>query len=148
MKRLLTALLLACVTLTCTPQHASPTEQLRFATVTYNEGLRWKRYADAASVLPAESRARFVRTKEDERDELFFVEYELRSVDVAAEGADAHVEVDYKWYRLPSTTLETTRMRQHWVFANDVWQLVDQEKVERKAEDDADVAPKDPSNPF
>lgn len=123
----------------CTQQRPSMGELLRMASMTYNEGLRWQRFTDCAGYLPPEQRDSFLRKMEDEREELSFVEYDVRRTDLNADVTAATIEVDYTWYRLPSTTLQTTRMRQRWSLIEDQWTLLEQTRIERKDE------PEDPA---
>jgi hypothetical protein len=138
-------LLVALVLAACNQQRESPGDLLKLASFTYNEGLRWKRYTDSAAMLPADERDDFLRRMEDERDSLFFVDYEVRRVDLNADATKASVDVDYTWYRLPSTTLEHTRMRQKWTRLEDAWTLSEQERIERRG--DADGRPHDSPPP-
>lgn len=130
--RRLVGLALALVLGACNQQRPSQTELLRMASSTYNEGLRWQRFMDCASVMLPEQRDGFLRRMEDERDELSFVEYDVRRTDLNADSTAATIEVDYTWFRLPSTTLQTTRMRQTWSLKDDVWMMLEQTKIERK----------------
>lgn len=130
--RTLAALALALALGACAQQRPSQADLLRMASSTYNEGLRWQRFTDCAGVLPPAERDSFLRRMEDERDELSFVEYDMRRMDLNADTTAATIEVDYTWFRLPSTTLETTRMRQRWELQDDVWMMLEQKKIERK----------------
>lgn len=130
-------LVMALLLVACNQQRPSQAELLKMAASTYNEGLRWKRYTDCAGLMPPEQRDGFLRRMEDERDDLSFVEYDVRRMDLNADTTAATIEVDYTWFRMPSTTLQTTRMRQRWAVVEDAWVMFEQTKIERKDKGEA-----------
>lgn len=136
--RVVVAVALALAATACTQQRPSAGDLLRMASMNYNEGLRWQRFTDCAAYLPPEQRDSFLRRMEDQRDELSFVEYDVRRTDLNADVTAATIEVDYTWFRLPSTTLQTTRMRQRWATVEDAWVMFEQERIERKDDDRED----------
>jgi hypothetical protein len=131
---------LALAALGCNPQaRKDAVRDLRQASSTYYEGLRWKAFNQAAQYLPPSERAEFIEKREAERDDFHILDYDVRRVDYSAEKAEAFVEVDYRWHRLPSTTVEKSRIRQRWGYVEEIWVLLDQDEVEiRETDDDAD----------
>jgi hypothetical protein len=110
----------------------SPTEKLRDATQTFYDGLRWKRYGQAAIWLPPAEREPFLKRRSAEAEDLFVLDYDVRRIEIAPDGQRAAVDVVYRWHKLPSTTIETTVIRQHWTYLGEDWQVDKQEQLENE----------------
>ena len=91
---------------------------------TYDEGLRWGRYAAAATRIPPREREAFLDEREDLAKELHITDYDL--VKVGAKLHDkATVEVKYSWFKETEGTLRETRAVQTWERHGSSWMLVD-----------------------
>lgn len=96
----------------------------------YYQGIRWKAFSQAAAVLPPDRRAAFLKAREAERDLFSVLDYEIHSVEFDAAQESAVVIVDYTWNRLPSTSLEKSRIQQRWQSQKTGWMLVEQHELE------------------
>lgn len=88
----------------------------------YNNAYRWKNYERAAMYLPSELRATFVATYADDEKSLHVEDFQILRVDMDSENA-ARVLVRVQYMLLPSVTLESRRMLQHWHRINNTWIL-------------------------
>ncbi len=94
---------------------------------TYDEGLRWGRYAAAATRIPPREREAFLDEREDLAKELHITDYDL--VKVGAKLHDkATVEVKYSWFKETEGTLRETRAVQTWERHGSSWMLVDERR--------------------
>jgi len=94
----------------------------------YNDGVRWQRFANAASAVPAAERDDFLDERADLEKELRIDDWELLRVHY--EGAQlqrAEVRVRYTWHldRVGTVNETTTvqsweRRGKHWVIAEEV----------------------------
>lgn len=95
---------------------------------TYDEGLRWGRYAAAASRIPAREREAFLDEREDLAKDLHITDYDL--VKVGGKQHDrATVEVKYSWFKETEGTLRETRAVQKWERHGASWMLVDERRA-------------------
>lgn len=90
----------------------SSVELLRISADQYYQGIRWKAFSQAAALLPPERRAAFLKAREAERETFNVLDYEIHSVEFDVKKENAIVIVDYTWNRLPSTSLEKSRIQQ------------------------------------
>ena len=103
-------------------------EQLQRSTLMYFDGIRWKKFSQAAVVIPPEDRLDFIQSREGSQDTFFVTSCEVKSVNLDKDKEEAIVEVVYQWYKLPSMTIRTTRLEQTWEFT-DQWYLTNQKEV-------------------
>ena len=113
-------------------------EQLQRSTMMYFDGIRWKKFSQAAVVIPPEKRLDFIQSRESSQDTFFVTSCEVKSVNLDDDKEEARVEVVYQWYKLPSVTIKTTRLEQTWEF-NDQWYLKEQRELK-----DQEKAPEEP----
>lgn len=110
-------------------------DQLKRSTMMYFDGIRWKRFGQAALMIPAAERVSFVDKREGAREQFFVTDCEIKSLHYDSDSESALVEVEYEWYHLPSMTIQTTRLQQHWYF-EDTWLIKEQKELhteEKKA---------------
>ena len=119
--------LCASVMLACNPSQ-TPLARLQRASVSYYDGLRWKQFGQSAQRIPPLLRQRFIEEREEERERFFVVDYDVAQVELAPSEERARIIVKFTWYRLPSTTLEKTRMLQEWQSLDGTWMLLSQEE--------------------
>lgn len=120
MKRLVLALL---VTSACSAAQKD-TETLSESIRLYNEGVRWQRYAVAATAIPPRQRAAFVDEMDERGNELKITDYEVVKVDAAGAKA-AKVQVKLSWYTDREGTLRETHALQSWERHGKEWWMVD-----------------------
>lgn len=120
MKRLVLALL---VTSACSAAQKD-TETLSESIRVYNEGVRWQRYAVAATAIPPRQRAAFVDEMDERGNELKITDYEVVKVDAAGAKA-AKVQVKLSWYTDREGTLRETHALQSWERHGKEWWMVD-----------------------
>lgn len=94
---------------------------------TYNDGLRWQRFAAAAGRLPLAERSAFVDEWDERSDDLKITDYEI--VDLVARGDTAKVQVKISWYGDREGTLHDTHARQTWQRRGKVWFLTDEVRM-------------------
>ena len=99
------------------------TEDLLASVRTYQEGLRWERFTNAASRVPPAERDQFLDEREDLIDDLHITNYELVKVEAAKHDV-ARIEVKYTWYRDAEGTVQHTRAVETWEKHGRVWLLI------------------------
>ena len=109
-------------------------EQLQRSTLMYFDGIRWKRFSQSALMIPPAERILFVQKREEARDRFFVTECEVKGMVYDGDSETAMVEVEFKWYNLPSMTIRTTRLQQKWEY-QESWLMVEQHEVSRLKED-------------
>ena len=117
-------------------------DQLQRSTMMYFDGIRWKKFSQAALFIPLENRIEFVQKREDARDEFTVTDCEVKGVLYDSGTETAVVEVEYKWYKLPSMTIRTTRLQQKWEF-KDGWLITEQEELKALESEDVEEKPSD-----
>ena len=118
-----TWLLLALMLAACATHSGANT--LRESVNTYNQNLRWKRFANAAHYVPADQRAEFLQRYLQAEDDLFIQSMEVRNVSsYAVEGEQrADVVLVAEAYLLPSTVVEKITIVQKWHQVDGAWIL-------------------------
>lgn len=102
-------------------------ETLAESVRTYNDGIRWQRYAVAAGRLPPAERSAFVDEWDARSEDLKITDYEI--VDVVARGDRALVQVKISWYGDREGTLHDTHARQTWQRRGKIWLLTDEVRL-------------------
>lgn len=141
------ALLLALVFTGCMRPQASPAELLDRSLNGFHGHLIFQRFDEAAAFVPTATRSDFMAYYENEGEDLKITEYEITRVEVNPDETVAKVEVTISWYRLPSSTIQKTKMVEEWTFDKLLsrWEVVEQkEKGKDKNKDkDKDAATPD-----
>ena len=125
MKRLVLVMLAAAG---CSSAVRKDTETLTESIRVYNEGVRWQRYAVAATAIPPAQRARFVDEMDERANELKITDYEIVKVDPAGAKA-AKVQIKVSWYLDREGTLHETHALQSWEQHGKEWWMVDAVRV-------------------
>ncbi len=107
---------------------AARTEDFMVSMRGYNDGVRWQRYAAAASAVPATERDAFLDERADLEEELRIDDWELLRVSYQGQHQQrAEVRVRYTWHldRVglvnETTTVQSWERRgKHWVIAEEV----------------------------
>jgi len=94
----------------------------------YNEGIRWARYTNAATHVPAGERAQFVDDWDQRSKDLRITDYEVVKVEPRG-SREARVEVKVEWYRDSEGTVRETRAMQTLERHGKLWLMVDEARV-------------------
>ncbi|MGE0872544.1 MAG: hypothetical protein AB7P03_28580 [Kofleriaceae bacterium] len=108
------------------PQRDSDTlaESIR----SFNEGVRWQRFANAATRIPPEQRSQFVDDMDQRAEDLKIIDYEIVRVDTRG-PREAKVHVKLSWYLDSEGTLRETHSMQTWERQGKLWMMVDEARV-------------------
>ena len=93
----------------------------------YNDGIRWQRYAIAASRILPKQRGDFVDQMDERAEDLRITDYEIVRVDTRSDR-EAHVQIKVSWYRDSEGLLKDTVAVQTWERHGKVWFMVDESR--------------------
>ena len=99
------------------------TEPLDEAVRLYNDGLRWQRFDEAASRLPASRRDDFLDERDQLHDDLRISDYEVIRVRYDGKQRRAKVQVKYTWYLESRGVVHETHAVQTWHRGEEIWVL-------------------------
>lgn len=102
-------------------------QSLMDAVRTYNDGVRWERFAAAASAVPARERDTFLDEREELAEDLRITDYEV--VRVKDTGDAAEVQIKLTWYKDSEGTVRDTWAKQAWERHGKAWRIVDEARV-------------------
>ena len=102
-------------------------ETLMDAVRTYNDGVRWSRFAAAARQVPARQREEFLDEREELAEDLRITDYEV--VRVKEKGETADVQVKVTWYKDSEGTVRDTWAKQAWERRGKAWRIVGEARV-------------------
>lgn len=129
----LVALALATQVACATMSKSSSLEALQDSVEAYNDAYRWKNYERAALFLPPEVRAPFLATYEEDDKALHVEGYRILRADLQSETA-ARVVIRMRYMQLPSVTLESKDLIQHWHKVASRWVLETEENSIREVD--------------
>ena len=120
------ALLALVVLAACHPPSAGDTlgESVR----SYNEGVRWQRYDNAAVHVPAAERAQFIDDADERAKDIKITDYEIVRVTQKSDRV-AEVSVKLSWYRDSEGTLRETQAMQTWERHGKTWLVIDETRT-------------------
>jgi hypothetical protein len=107
---------------------AQGTETLTESVRSFNDGIRWERFAMAASRIPPRERSQFVEDMDVRAEDLKITDYEIVRVD-ARGPREARVQIKVSWYRTSEGTLRETHAMQTWERQGKVWMMVAEARV-------------------
>lgn len=107
--------------------HVPRGEGLMDAVRTYNDGVRWERFAAAAATVPPRERDSFLDEREALAEDLRITDYEVVRVNDRGEGAE--VQVKLVWYRDSEGTVHETWAAQTWERQGKAWRIVAERRV-------------------
>jgi len=107
--------------------HAPRGESLLDAARTYNDGVRWERFAAAAAAVPPAEREAFLDERDELAADLSITDYEV--VRVKDQGDTATVQVKLSWYLESEGTVRDTWAKQTWEHQGRSWRIVAEERV-------------------
>jgi hypothetical protein len=111
----------------------------------FNEGVRWGRFAVAASAIPPAQRSQFVDEMDERANDLKITDYEVVRVDPKG-GREARVQIKLSWYKASQGTVHETHAVQQWERQGKTWRMVDETRL-RGAEMPGLPEPSEPSEP-
>ena len=124
MKRVYLLLLVLCIA-ACSPAlKPKPADSFADSNKEFALRLAWQDYRSAASFMDGEYLQDF-QDKFPERGDIRVLE--IRPEGVEFEGQEQERAVSWSsidYYRLPSNTLKTLKVRLEWAYRNSVWQIV------------------------
>ena len=94
----------------------------------FNDGVRWERFAMAASQLPPQQRGEFVDQMDERAEDLKITDYEVVRVEPTG-PREAKVQVKLSWYRSSEGLLRETHAMQTWERVGKAWLMVDSSRV-------------------
>ena len=94
----------------------------------FNDGVRWERFAVAASSLPPRERAQFVDEMDERATDLKITDYDVVKVDPHGER-EARVQIKMTWYKASEGTVHETHAIQTWERRGDAWLMVDESRL-------------------
>lgn len=95
---------------------------------TFNDGMRWQRYGNAAVFVPASQRGRFVDDMDERGEDLKVTDYEIVRVDNRG-PREARVHVKMSWYKDSEGTVRETHAVQTWELHGKAWLMVDESRL-------------------
>jgi hypothetical protein len=107
---------------------ARATETLGESIRSFNDGVRWERFAAAAVRIPPRERSQFVEEMDERAEALKITDYEIVNVD-ARGPREARVQVKLSWYRTSEGTLRETHAVQTWERQGGAWMMVAEARV-------------------
>jgi hypothetical protein len=126
--KLLTSIVLIGIASGCGAAQRNGEDSLGEALRSYNEGVRWQRYAIAATRVPVKERSKFVEEMDRRSEEMRITDYEVVRVD-ARGPREARVHVKWGWYRDDEQVLRQTHATQTWERHGKTWLMVDEAKL-------------------
>jgi hypothetical protein len=103
-------------------------ETLTDSVRSFNDGVRWERYAVAATYLPPAQRSQFVDDWDQRANDLKVTDSEVVKVDRRG-ATEARVQVKLSWYKSSEGTLHETHALQTWERHGKDWLLVDEARL-------------------
>lgn len=95
---------------------------------TFNEGVRWERFAAAAAALPPRDRSQFVDDMDQRSGDVKITDYEVMRIDPRGEH-EARVQVKLSWYKTSEGTVHETHAVQTWERHGKAWWMVDETRL-------------------
>jgi hypothetical protein len=94
----------------------------------YNDGIRWERFAVAATSIPPPQRSQFVDEMDQRAGDLKITDYDVVRVDPRGER-EAHVQIKMSWYKASEGTVRETHALQTWERHGKIWLMVDESRL-------------------
>jgi hypothetical protein len=93
----------------------------------FHEGLRWRRFDDAADHIPPASREVFLDGREALDDDLRIDDYEIERTKMVKDGV-AEVQIRYTWHLDSKGSVHETVVEQRWERVGKGWILYAEER--------------------
>jgi hypothetical protein len=122
------ALLITLVALGCGAPQVKSENDLSESIRQFNDGVRWERFAVAASSIPPKQRSQFVDEMDERADDVKITDYEVLNVDTHG-PREARVQIKLSWYQPSRGTVHETHAVQTWERHGKVWWMVDETRL-------------------
>src|SRR5262249_20176588 len=122
------ALLISILLFGCGAPQVRPENDLSESIRIFNDGVRWERFAAAASSIPPKQRSQFVDEMDQRAGDLKITDYEIVNVDSRGERA-ARVQIKLSWYKASEGTVHETHAIQTWERHGQIWMMVDESRL-------------------
>jgi hypothetical protein len=122
------ALLITLVALGCGAPQIKSEDDLSESIRQFNDGVRWERFAVAASSIPPPQRSQFVDEMDERADDVKITDYEVLNVDNRG-SREARVQIKLSWYKPSRGTVYETHAVQTWERHGKVWWMVDETRL-------------------
>jgi hypothetical protein len=111
----------------CATGQQSKGERLLNDVRAFHEGLRWRRFDEAADHIPPPTREQFLDGREALDDDLRIDDYEIERTKMP-EDKVAKVQIRYTWHLESRGTVYTTVVEQRWEQVGKGWILFAEER--------------------
>jgi hypothetical protein len=103
---------------------AKPTEDLMYDLRAFQDGLRWRKYEQAAQYVPPAARDRFLDAHDEVDADLRIDDYELERVKLDEGQLRALVRVKYTWHLDSVGAVHDTVVDERWEKEGKAWRIV------------------------
>jgi hypothetical protein len=103
------------------------TEDLMSDVRDFQEGLRWRRYEDAALLVPSANREKFLDAHEELDADLRIDDYEIERLSLAKDQLHATVRVRITWHLDSAGKVHDTVIDESWQRDGKTWHIVGSE---------------------
>jgi hypothetical protein len=117
-------LLLATLLGACSAGARAANDDLLLDVREFQEGLRWRRYDQAAERVPAARRERFLDAHEELDGDLRIDEYEIERVTLGGAARQAVVRVRYTWHLETVGRVHESLVDETWERQGKVWRII------------------------
>jgi hypothetical protein len=114
----------------CAASGQQQLENLLDCSKRYEEGLRWGRHEDAASVRLPRDREQFLDERDQLAEDLRIDGYEVMRVHMGKDKKTARLTVKYSWFMDDEGVLRETVVDEFWVLKGSEW-LIEREHKKR-----------------
>jgi hypothetical protein len=118
----------ALVVFACGAPQVRTEEDLSESIRQFNDGVRWERFAVAASSIPPAQRSQFVDDMDQRASDLKITDYEVVRVDPRGR-TEASVHIKLSWYKASEGTVHETHALQTWERHGKMWWMVDESRL-------------------
>ncbi len=122
------AALIAIMLLGCGAAQHSSADDLAETVTQFNDGIRWERFAAAATAIPPAQRSQFVEDMDERAHDVKITEYDIVRLDPKG-NHEAHVHLKLSWYKPSEGTVYETHALQTWERHGKAWLMVDETRL-------------------
>lgn len=94
----------------------------------YNDGVRWGRFENAALRIPPKERSKFVDDSDERAKDLKITQYDVVNVEQKGDR-EAKVHIKMEWYSDREGTVHETHAMQTWERRGKDWMMVDEARL-------------------
>lgn len=94
----------------------------------YNDGVRWARYDNAAVHVPAAERSQFIDDADERAKDIKITDYEIVKVEQKTDRV-AQVQIKLSWYSDSEGKLRETQSMQTWERHGKTWLVIDETRL-------------------